>query len=65
MSEQLRAIEVERYGREGYKPKEKHLCIYRGENSCVSSSSDSLCGGYNGMQKVLDREFVLCGEDNN
>lgn len=62
MTEKLRKIEVERHGAYGYFPKEKHLCIYNGESSCVSGSGDSQCGGNCGIEKILDKEFVLCAE---
>jgi len=57
----LREVEVEKYGSSGYKPKNKNLCPYRGEKPCESGSGDSLCGGYNGIKKVGDKEYVLCG----
>jgi hypothetical protein len=60
MQEDLKEIEVKRYGKHGYGPKDKGLCVYKGENMCVGIGESNLCGGYMGIKKILGREFVLC-----
>jgi len=59
MSKGLRKIEVKQ-SKDGYKPKEKNLCLYKGEESCESASGSALCGGNMGMKKVGKKEYVLC-----
>ena len=61
----LRSIECELHGSEGLKPTvngAKH-CLHLGENSCISSSGNSLCGGYNRHSGEEGKIFVCCCED--
>lgn len=66
MSEDLRPrlIEVEIYG-EGYKPvcKDYGKCLHGGEGSCISSSGNSICGGYEGVIDSHGKTWVICGEN--
>ena len=41
----LREVKVKRYGHHGLIPVRDGDCPFRGENSCISSSGMSLCGG--------------------
>lgn len=44
----FRAVAVKHYGSDGCMPIYEDDCPYKGEISCVSSSGDSICGGYMG-----------------
>ena len=65
MNERPRLIEIERYGSEGWKPTERdrHRCLHGCDGSCVSSSGNSMCGGYNGQQDAFGKDWVICVED--
>jgi hypothetical protein len=41
----LRKVKVQPYGSHGIMPANPEDCPYRGENSCISSSGMSQCGG--------------------
>jgi len=60
MGNKFREVEVVKHGSEGYSPKNKDLCPYKGGNYCESGSGGSLCGSNNGIKKVDDKEYVLC-----
>lgn len=64
MENKSRKVQVVPHG-DGYKPKDKNLCPYKGESPCESRSGDSLCGGNQGYEKDGDKEYVLCGYDEN
>ena len=63
--ERPRLIEIERYGSEGWIPtkRDRKRCKHGGENSCISGSGGSLCGGYEGQVEAMGRDWVVCTED--
>jgi hypothetical protein len=63
--EKPRLIEIKRYGSEGWIPANSGLkmCKHEGQNSCVSGSGDSICGGFEGKIESMGRDWAVCTED--
>jgi len=72
----MRKVKVHAYGNDGLMPVNVEDCIHGNEGSCISSSGNSMCGGYGGhymIKKSCARfnfghpdpvfTFVYCGED--
>ena len=61
-----RFVEVAEYGDGGFSPtdRDKNMCPYRGENSCVSSGEGSMCGGFNGTIDMEGLTWVMCTNAN-
>lgn len=56
-----RLVRVKAYGSEGFTPRDGEWCPYK-DVVCVSSSGDSLCGGYYGQLETHDAIYTICGE---
>lgn len=57
--QEFRTVAIESYGSEGCKPLHADDCMYKKDGSCISSSGDSICGGYFGHS---GKYVILCAE---
>lgn len=61
--DQCRRLEVKPYGHEGLVPVRPEECYHGADGCCISSSGNSICGGYEGHYDEDGKIWVTCGED--